>query len=80
MNIFVFVKQVPDTATRIKIALDGKSVEESEISWVISPYDEFALEEALRIKEKGNGKSGCGESGTGTSCQVFAGCACDGCR
>lgn len=57
MNIFVFIKQVPDTATRIRIAVDGKNIEESEISWVISPYDEFALEEALRIKEKaGAGK------------------------
>jgi electron transfer flavoprotein beta subunit len=57
MNIFVFIKQVPDTATRIKIAADGKSIEETEISWIISPYDEFALEEALRIREKqGPGK------------------------
>jgi electron transfer flavoprotein beta subunit len=57
MNIFVFIKQVPDTATRIKISGDGKNIDEGEISWVISPYDEFALEEALRIKEKkGTGK------------------------
>jgi electron transfer flavoprotein beta subunit len=57
MNIFVFVKQVPDTATRIKIAGDGKNIDEAEITWIISPYDEFALEEALRIKEKsGTGK------------------------
>ncbi|MCI0413209.1 electron transfer flavoprotein subunit beta/FixA family protein [bacterium] len=57
MNIIVFIKQVPDTATRIKIAADGKSIDESDVTWIISPYDEFALEEALKIKEaKGAGK------------------------
>ena len=57
MNIIVFIKQVPDTATRIKIAADGKNIDESDVTWIISPYDEFALEEALKIKEaKGTGK------------------------
>jgi electron transfer flavoprotein beta subunit len=57
MNIIVFIKQVPDTATRIKIAADGKKIEEGDITWIISPYDEFAIEEALKIKEsKGSGK------------------------
>jgi electron transfer flavoprotein beta subunit len=57
MNIIVFIKQVPDTATRIKIASDGKNIDEADLTWAISPYDEFALEEALRIKEsKGAGK------------------------
>jgi len=57
MNIIVFIKQVPDTATRIKIASDGKNIEEAEVTWIISPYDEYAIEEALKIKEgKGTGK------------------------
>ncbi len=57
MNLIVFIKQVPDTATRIKIAADGKNIDESDVTWIISPYDEYALEEALRIKEaKGAGK------------------------
>jgi electron transfer flavoprotein beta subunit len=57
MNIIVFIKQVPDTATRIKIAADGKNIDEADVTWIISPYDEFALEEALKIKEaKGGGK------------------------
>lgn len=57
MNILVFLKQVPDTATRIKIAAGGKNIDEADISWVTSPYDEYALEEALKIKEsKGAGK------------------------
>jgi electron transfer flavoprotein beta subunit len=50
MNIIVFIKQVPDTATRIKIAGDQKNIDEADITWVISPYDEFAVEEALKIK------------------------------
>lgn len=57
MNIIVFLKQVPDTASRIKIAAGGKNIEESDITWITSPYDEYALEEALKIKEsKGTGK------------------------
>src|SRR3990172_7729190 len=57
MKIIVFIKQVPDTATRIKIAADGKNIEETDITWILSPYDEYALEEALKIKEsKGAGK------------------------
>ncbi len=57
MNIIVFVKQVPDTATRIKIGAGGKNIDEADVTWIISPYDDFALEEALKIKEsKGSGK------------------------
>jgi electron transfer flavoprotein beta subunit len=54
MKIVVCVKQVPDTETRIRIA-DGK-VAESDVNWIVSPYDEFALEEALRIKEAKGGE------------------------
>ncbi len=56
MNSFVAVAYVPDTETRIKIAPDGKSIDETDVKWIVSPYDEYALEEALRIKEaKGAG-------------------------
>ena len=51
MNIFVCIKQVPDTGTRIQLK-ENRSIDESNIEWIINPYDEFALEEALRIKEK----------------------------
>ncbi len=54
MNIVVCIKQVPDTETVIKIAGDGKSIETDDIKWVMNPYDEFGVEEALVIaKEKG---------------------------
>jgi electron transfer flavoprotein beta subunit len=52
MKILVMVKQVPDTATQVKIAGDGKQIDTAGITWIVSPYDEFAVEEALRIKEK----------------------------
>jgi len=52
MKILVTIKQVPDTATQVKIAADGKTIDTTGITWIVSPYDEFAVEEALRIKEK----------------------------
>ncbi|MGH7319186.1 MAG: electron transfer flavoprotein subunit beta/FixA family protein [Candidatus Rokuibacteriota bacterium] len=52
MKILVLVKQVPDTATQVKVGGDGRVIETMGITWIVSPYDEFAIEEALRIKEK----------------------------
>lgn len=52
MKIGVLLKQVPDTETRIKLKPDGSGIEEGEIKWVINPYDEYAIEEALKLKEK----------------------------
>src|SRR6185369_16726541 len=52
MKILVMVKQVPDTATQVKISGNPKAIETTGITWIVSPYDEFAIEEALRIKEK----------------------------
>ena len=52
MKVLVLVKQVPDTATQVKVASDGRGIDPTGITWIVSPYDEFALEEALRIREK----------------------------
>jgi len=52
MNILVCVKQVPDTETRIKISDDKKSIDPTDINWILNPFDEYAVEEALQIKEK----------------------------
>jgi electron transfer flavoprotein beta subunit len=52
MNSLVCIAYVPDTETKIKIGADGKSIDETDVKWIVSPYDEFGLEEALRIKEK----------------------------
>jgi electron transfer flavoprotein beta subunit len=56
MKIVVCVKQVPDTETRVKVAPDGKGIVETEVSWIVSPYDELAIEEALRLKEAKGGE------------------------
>ena len=55
MNIAVCIKQVPDTETKIKISGDKKWIEESEINFILNPYDEFAIEEALKTKEQHGG-------------------------
>ena len=52
MKIAVCIKRVPDSETRVKIASDGKSLDESGVKFVMNPYDEFAVEEALRRKDK----------------------------
>ena len=52
MKILVPVKRVPDPETVIKLAPDGTSIVTDNVKWVINPFDEIAIEEALRIKEK----------------------------
>jgi electron transfer flavoprotein beta subunit len=56
MKIVVCVKQVPDTEARIRIAPEGNAIVETDVNWIVSPYDEFAIEEALRIREKKAGE------------------------
>lgn len=51
MNVAVCVKVVPDTAARIQVQADGSGIETAGIKWVVSPYDEFAIEEAAQIVE-----------------------------
>jgi electron transfer flavoprotein beta subunit len=55
VEIAVLLKQVPATESLIGIADDGLSIKTDDIKWVINPYDEFAVEEALRIKEAHGG-------------------------
>jgi electron transfer flavoprotein beta subunit len=55
MRIVVCVKQVPDTEARIRVAPGGNAILETDLNWIVSPYDEFAIEEALRLKEKHGG-------------------------
>ena len=51
MKIAVCISHVPDTATRIKLGGDGKSIDPAGVTYIINPYDEFAVEEALKTKE-----------------------------
>jgi electron transfer flavoprotein beta subunit len=55
MKIIVCVKVVPDTAARLKVA-DGRNIATTDLTWVISPYDEMAIEEGLKLREKHTGE------------------------
>jgi len=57
MKIAVCISHVPDTASKINIAADGKSIDSTGVTYVINPYDEFAIEEALKTKEKLGGET-----------------------
>jgi len=48
----VCIKQVADTETRVKVAADGRSLDPAGVTWILNPYDEFAIEQALLLKEK----------------------------
>ncbi len=52
MKILVCAKQTPDSTVRVKVASDGRSVDASQITWAISPYDEYAVELALERKDQ----------------------------
>jgi len=54
LNSVVCIAQVPDTEARIKIA-DGRRIDETGLKFIVSPYDEFALEAAIRVKEARGG-------------------------
>lgn len=57
MKVVVCIEQVPDTETRVRVAPSGAAISEADVqSWIVSPYDEFAIEEALRIREAKGGE------------------------
>lgn len=51
MKAIVCIKRVPDSEARVTIASDGRSLDPSGVKYVMNPYDEYALEEALARKE-----------------------------
>lgn len=57
MNIFVCVKQVPDTETKVQPNSDGSFIETNSIKWIMNPYDEFAVEQALLVKAANAGST-----------------------
>jgi len=56
LKILVPIKRVPDPATTIRVLSDGSGIATDNVKWVINPFDEIAIEEALRIKEKQSGE------------------------
>jgi electron transfer flavoprotein beta subunit len=57
MKVVVCVKRVPSTTARVKVGADGRSIDETGVEFVLNPYDEFAVEEALRVVEKQGGEA-----------------------
>ena len=57
MKIVVLVKRVPDTETKVNVGADGVSLEPSGVNYILNPYDEFAIEEAIVLKEKNEGET-----------------------
>jgi len=55
LNSVVCISHVPDTESRIKIAAGGQKIDEAGLKFIVSPYDEYALEEAIRLKDAKGG-------------------------
>jgi len=56
MNVVVCINHVPDTETKIKVAADNVAIDKAGVNFMLSPYDEFAIEEGLRIRDKFKGE------------------------
>lgn len=56
MNIAVLVKLVPDSQAVVKIGEDRRYISTADLNFVLNPYDEYAVEEGLKIKEKEGGE------------------------
>lgn len=56
MKILAIVSQTQDTEAKIKVSASGDSVDTEGIKWIMNPYDEFAVEEAIQTKEKHGGE------------------------
>ena len=56
MKIIVCVSLVPDSTTKVKISGSGTEIDDTGVSYILNTYDEFAVEEALRVKEKNGGE------------------------
>ncbi len=53
MKVLVSVKRVPDYAVKVKIRADGTAIETESVKWIVNPFDEIAVEEALKLREAG---------------------------
>jgi len=57
MKFVVCINHVPDTETKVKVGADGKTIDKTGVNYMLSPYDEFAVEASLRLKEKLGGET-----------------------
>jgi electron transfer flavoprotein beta subunit len=53
MKVVVCLKRVPDTTAKVRVAADGRSLDPTGVEWILSPYDEIALERAIQLREAG---------------------------
>jgi len=67
MNIIVCIKRVAATDTKIAIGPDGKSIDPAGVEFVVNPFDELAVEEALKTKEAVGGDASVTVIAFGTS-------------
>jgi electron transfer flavoprotein beta subunit len=52
MKILVTCKRVPDTDQKIRVKEDGSGIDDSNVAYVLNPFDAIAVEEALQIREE----------------------------
>ncbi len=57
MKIFVCLKQVPDTETKIKLTADNTGIDNAGVKWIISPYDTYAIEEGIKLRDANAGST-----------------------
>jgi electron transfer flavoprotein beta subunit len=56
MNIYVCVSHVPDTTAKVMVGSDGKHIDPSGVTYILNPYDEYAVEAGLQLKEARGGE------------------------
>ena len=52
MKAVACISQVPDTTTKVKVGADSRTIDPAGVTYIINPYDEFAVEAAVQLKEK----------------------------
>src|ERR1043165_7184238 len=56
VKILCTAKRVPDPEIKLRVAADGSGYVKDGVKWVVNPFDEIAVEEGLRLKEKHGGE------------------------
>ncbi len=57
MKIVICINHVPDTETKVKTGSDNKTIDKSGVNFMLNPYDEFAIEAGLKLKEQFTGET-----------------------
>lgn len=57
MKFVVCINHVPDTETKVNVSADGKTIDKNGVNYMLNPYDEIAIEAALRLREKMTGET-----------------------